>query len=445
MSYGTWSSEGVIVFSGIVGTGLLRVSANGGEPAPAVTSSLHKTEAWPQFLPDGHHFIYLTLAPPGSPHELLLGSLDSTEPIRLMQSNSRVVYAAPGYLFFVREGTLRAQPFDAATPKVSGEAAVVAENLLYFQPVGFADFSVSDTGVLSYQGVTSASTLVWHTRDGSEVGSVGPAAEYTWPFRLSPDGERLAVALGDHRTGTTDLWLFDLRRDTQSRFTSDPGVEWTPVWSPDSRQIAFVADRNAPPFLHVKRVGDTGGGEALLKPTWWPQVVWDWVGTSAGQFIIYDDGTPATNNDLMVLPLSGDRTPRPFLRTAFSETGARFSPDGKSVAYVSDDGGRTQIYVRPFEGSGETQQISTTGGTSPRWNRDGQELFYVAADDRLMAVAIKGTSLFAAGTPRALFTANAQQNEYEVSPDGQRFLVHKRGGPVAPITVVVNWAAGLRR
>jgi Tol biopolymer transport system component len=128
------------------------------------------------------------------------------------------------------------------------------------------------------------------------------------------------------------------------------------------------------------------------------------VGTSAGQFIIYDDGTLETNNDLMVLPLSGDRTPRPFLRTPFSETGARFSPDGKSVAYVSDDGGRSQIYVRPFDGPGETQQISTAGGTSPRWNRDGQELFYVAADDRLMAVAIKGTSPFAAGTPRALFT-----------------------------------------
>jgi Tol biopolymer transport system component len=442
-SYGAWSREGVIVFSGS-GTGLLRVSATGGEPAPAVASSLHKLETWPHFLPDGRHFLYIDLAQPGTPN-VLLGSLDSREPIRLMRSDSRVVYAAPGYLLFVREGTLQAQPFDAATLKVSGEPAVVAENLLYFQPVGFADFSVSDTGILSYQGVTSASTLVWHTRDGSEVGSVGPVAEYTLPFRLSPDGERIAVALGDHRTGTTDLWLFDLRRDTQSRFTSDPGVEWTPVWAPDGRQIAFVADRNAPPFLHVKRVGDAGGGEALLKPTWWPQVVWDWVLTSEGQFIIYDDGTPATSNDLMVLPLSGDRKARPFLRTPFSETGARFSPDGKWVAYVSDDAGGSQVYVRPFERAGDTRQISTAGGSSPRWSRDGKELFYVAADDRLMAVAVNRTSAFETGTPKALFTINAQQNEYEVAPDGKRFLVHKRGGPAAPVTVVVNWAAAVRR
>jgi eukaryotic-like serine/threonine-protein kinase len=167
--------------------------------------------------------------------------------------------------------------------------------------------------------------------------------------------------------------------------------------------------------------------------------------TSEGQFIIYDDGTPATSNDLMVLPLSGDRKARPFLRTPFSETAARFSPDGQWVAYVSDDAGRSQVYVRPFERAGDPRQISTAGGSSPRWSRDGKELFYVAADDRLMAVAVNRTSAFETGTPKALFTINAQQNEYEVAPDGKRFLVHKRGGPAAPVTVVVNWAAAVRR
>ena len=447
---GTWGRNGTIVFVAGPDGSLNRVTAKGGaEPALLVKPDPAREEmgyAWPYFLPDGHHFLYLSYRR-DQRKEVLIGALDSPDVKHLMQAESRAVYAPPGYLLYVRDGTLLAQAFDPDKLSLTGEPVTVAENLLYFQPLGSSDVSASDNGVLACHAGTGLSRLVWYSRDGAEVGTVGEVADYHF-LRLSPDGQRLAVDIGDRRTGTVDVWVFDLVRGTSSRFTFDPGVEWSPVWSPDGRQIAFAADRSAVPNLNVKGFEDTGRGEQMVEPSsGWVQFPWDWAQTPQGQFIIYADGTRETGNDLMLLPLQGERKPRPFLRTKFDEDDARFSPDGRWVAYVSNESGRREVYLRPFEGSSEKWQISTAGGFRPRWRRDGKELFYLTAEGNIMAVEVKAGSGFEVGKPTPLFHVESARNDsgqYEVSADGQRFLVNS-GNQTQPVMVVVNWAADLKR
>jgi dipeptidyl aminopeptidase/acylaminoacyl peptidase len=375
-------------------------------------------------------------------YDLMVGSLTAEPPEHVMQVSSKAVYADPGYLLFVCEGTLVAQPFDLATRRPRGEPLALADGVSHFQRTGFSDFSVSRTGVIAYQNVAPPSRVVWYTRDGSEAGVVSPPDSYVTDFRISPDGQKIVAASGEPRTGTNDLWLFDLTRGIETRVTSDAGVEWTPIWSPDGRQLVFVADEGAaPPFLHVKRVGDPGLGEPVVPSTGWPQRAWDWSATHTGTFVIYEDGTPDTGEDLMVVPLSGERRPRVFVRPPFDETDARFSPDGRWVAYVSNESGRNEVLVRAFEGAGDAQQVSTSGGTAPRWSRRSKELFYFSTDGRLVSAPFADDHI---GAPRPLFSVQAQHGRYEVSDDGQRFLVNHGSGPTS-VTVVVDWPAVLKR
>jgi eukaryotic-like serine/threonine-protein kinase len=341
----------------------------------------------------------------------------------------------------VREGALLAQQFDLAAQQLGGEPAAIAEGVSHFQRVGASDFSVSRNGLLAFQAASRPSQLVWLTRDGSQAGIVGEPANYLLAFRLSPDGQRLVAARALPGTSTADLWLLDLARGTETRFTSQPVTEYTPAWSPDSREILFVADEGGPPFLHVKRVGQVGDGVPIIAPGRFPQSAWDWADRGDGTFAIYEDGSNLTGRDLMLLPMSGERKPRVFLRTPFDEVDARFSPDGRWVAYVTNESGRNEVVVRPFDGSSEPQQISTAGAMSPRWSRRSHELFFIGSDGRLMRSAVTASGL---GAPTALFTIDAQDGLYEVSDDGQRFLVNRGSGP-SPVQVIVNWPAALRR
>jgi Tol biopolymer transport system component len=441
---GTWGRKGTILISAET---IYRVTASGGDRLTVVEPDAARQEwacGWPYFLPDGNHFLYVSMA---AKNELRIGALESKEVIDVMPVDSRVIYTTPGDLLFVKEGTLLAQAFDLSRLKISGEPVTVAEKLLYFEPTGFADISASDNGVLVYQAGTNFSRLSWYSRDGAQLGDVGKAADYSW-VRLSPDGQRLAVDIGDQHTGTTDIWLFDLTRGNASRFTSDPGVEWSPVWSPDNKRIAFTTNRGAPPFIHVKGLGDIGSGESLNQPSGWTQFVWDWVKTPAGEFIIYGDGTPQTNYDLLILPLSGDQKSRTFLNTKFSEEEARFSPDGKWMAYASNESGRREVYLRPFQG-GEKWQVSTAGGFSPRWRRDAKELYYMDPNGNLMSVAMKPGAGFASEIPKQLFhvePAHDDYGQYDVAPDGSRFIVNVSGGNEAlSITVALNWTSSLAR
>ncbi len=445
----TWNRDGVILFSTIA-EGIYRVSAEGGTPA-LVRKPRQPNEQyfWPSFLPDGRHFLFLLGVT--SPRDLYLGSLDSDETQVLVKDASRAVYAPPGYLLYVRDGSLLAHAFDARTVRLTGEPILIAEGLWYFKPTGTADYAVSDNGVLTYRAGTSVSRLVWFDRRGVEIGTVGERKDYEVP-RISPDGQSIAVNVKDPRTGTTDVWTYDLSRGLSARVTFEPLMENGPVWSPDGRRIVFAADVGGPPHLYQKTVSETGSGELLVPLSGWVQWPNDW--SLDGRFIIYGDGDPKTGEDLTILSLEGDRKPRPFLRTQFNEVEARFSPDGRWVAYVSDESGRSEVYVRSFAeaGQGAKRQISIAGGTSPRWRRDGRELFFIAADKKLMTVPVRVGTTFEAGTPAALFRIDARDGprgsgDYDVTADGQRFLVNTSvtEANLLPLTAVVNWTRDLKR
>ena len=324
----------------------------------------------------------------------------------------------------------------------------IAAHFKNFRPTGGAAFSVSENGVLAYQSGTVVSRLTFLNRAGKEIGSVGEASSFESP-RFSPDGQKVAVTITDPRTGTNDIWIYDLTRGAATRFTSDPGTENIPVWSPDGHTLAFTADeKGQPPHIHVKGLNDAGKAEAIVDPSW-VQAVFDW--SKDGQ-LVYGDQPPETGADLFLLPMTGERgKPVSFLSTRFNESVARFSPDGKWIAYMSDESGKNEIYVRLIARPGEKWQVSNAGGVNPVWNRDGKELFYISSNSQLMAVPVTTGNAFEAGRPVPLFRVAAQRKEYEVAqydvaPDGQRFIVNSStGAPALPISVVINWTSELKR
>ena len=448
---GTWGSENTILFVGGDGPGaLLKVQASpGAEPAVVLSPG----GLWPYFLPDGRSFLYSSFEP-GKPSEVRIGSLDSSETHVVLQADSRAVYAEPGYLLFARDGTLMAQAFDLRTRRIAGDANAVAEDLLYFRNLGQSDFSVSRNGILAYQAGVTSSRLVWYRRDGTELGQVGDAANFGF-IRLSPDGEKVVVDMLDRRAGTTDISLFDLRRGAKPSFvTMDPVADWTPVFSPDGKQLAFASSRAGAPHVHVKDLNSSDDARTILPPGGVVQFVSDWSNGPTGDFIIYQDATPTTRIDLMRVAVSGDRTPQRLVDTPVDDTDGVVSSNGKWLAYVSTESGRNEVYVRAIGAGSNRHLVSAAGGLSPRWKRDSQELYYLATastmlfgatvpDGRLMAVTISPDGR--PGIPTPLFSVRARGSQYDTK-DGQRFLVNVgTGGGSLPITVDLNWAARLPR
>jgi Tol biopolymer transport system component len=434
---GTWGARGDILFAAPA-SGIFRVSANGGAPTTItrVDTAAEREHLAPHFLPDGRRFLY-TATDTNFRNRVYLGSTDSSSSALLMQVNSRVEYAAPGYLLFVRDRTLLAQHFDERAAVLQGDAFPVAERLQYFPPLGLAPFSASSTGVLAYQTGTIVSRLVWVDRSGREERMLGQPANYYFP-RLSPDGRRVAIAVLDQQY-RQDLYVFDVVRGTATRFTATPSIESSPAWSPDGRRIAFASDRGAPPFLHQKALDSGSDGEALLPPDGTLTAVLDW--STDGRSLLYLRADPVTNADVWVLPMEGDRKPAPLLNTKFAESDARLSPDGRWVAYVSDESGRPEVYVRSFPKPGEPRTISNGGGVLPRWRRDGKELFYVSGN-QMMAAAIRADANFELDSPGALFArGSARIVDFDVAPDGRSFLVNSAvtSPENLPITIVVNW------
>lgn len=447
---GTWNREGLIVFGGASGP-LYRVSVGGGEPTAATVldqSSFETSHRWPQFLPDGRHFIYFARSNRDENAGIYVGSLDSKETKRLFSTNLDAVYAPPGFLLFLRNEMLMGQKFDVEKLEFTGEPFLVAENVAYNIGLGRGAFSVSENGVLAFQsGSGELNQPLWFDRGGKQIGALGSASLY-FTVWLSPDEKQAAVNRVDTKTGAQDIWLFDLLRGIPSRFTTYPAGNSNPLWSPDGSSIVFSSNREGLNDLYQKTAGGTGNEEALLKSgeEKWPD---DW--SSDGQFIVYQSFNPKTKWDLWVLPMSGDRKPFPFLQTEFSEQQARFSPDVKWIAYTSDESGAAEVYVQAFPASGGKWRVSTSGGGQPIWRRDGKELFYIAADRKLMAVKIKLGATFETGAPEPLFetrvlTVTDFRNHYAVSSDGQRFLINSNieESRTTPINVVVNWTAGLK-
>ncbi len=450
---GTWNRDGVIVFAPNRVGALARVSATGGVPADVTALDRSRQETghlWPQFLPDGRHFLYLALSGRRENRGIYVHSLASKEAGLVLRTEVRATYTPPGYLLFVQQGTLMAQRFDSNRLQLSGEPARVAEQVAYNPGNGRTTLSASENGVIAYRtgsaGGVPMSELVWFDRGGKRIGSAGGPGLYVRP-RLSPDEKLIAVQRRDPQTGTDDIWLVDLARSTVSRLTFDSSNQTHPTWSPDGSRIAFASDQDGMSNLYQK-LSNGAGGEELLLSSDTSKFVTDW--SPDGRFIVYEDQGRGTGTDLWVLPLSGDRKPTPFLRTEFNESQGQFSPDGRWMAYSSNESGRVEVYVQAFPASGGKWQISTAGGSYPRWRRDGKELFYRAADRKLMAVEVQTASTLQAGQPRALFELRVSEVPvipYTVSADGQRFLVDTptEESNAAPITVVLNWFTELKK
>ena len=449
---GAWNRDGVIIFAPSPDDGLYRVSAAGGEVTPLTTldKAHESSHRWPQFLPDGRHFLYFSRQVEKS--GIYVGSLDSKETKRILDTDFNAMYAPQGYLLFVRESALMAQPFDASRLELTGEAFPVAEQVGLNTASRVSHFTVSESDVLVYEsgGETANSQLAWYDRAGKQISTVGPPGNY-FSIGLSPDEKRVAVERLEKGSG--DIWLIDMARNTPTRFTFDPARDLAPIWSPDGSRIVFGSVRNGPPDLYVKPASGSSNEELLLK-TSHAKVPTDW--SSDGKFILYSEINAKHKFDLWILPLEGDRTPKPFLQDDFDKSGAKFSPGGKWVAYYSDESGQYQVYVQPFPGPGGKYQVSTSGGSNPRWRRDGEELFYLAPDGKLMAVEVKVGSTFESGAAKPLFDTHVRglvsaglssRDNYAMSSDGQRFLINDltQISASTPMTVVLNWTAELKR
>jgi len=441
---GTWNREGTILFGGVTG-GLQRVSAAGGEPIainpPDRSEGQDADHLCPLFLPDGRHFLFLRRGEGSS--AIMVGSLDSNHWTKLLDGLSEAVYSPPGYLLFVQDGTLMAQPFDTKRLRLSGEAVPLADQVTY-EDFGRFAFSVSATGVLIYASDNSDSRLVWSDRSGRELGQVGEPGDYLG-IDLSPDDRHLAIERGDpHGEGEEhDIWLMDLVSGTSSRFTFDPDFEGCPTWSPDGSHIAFLARRGGKYGLYQKPANGTGEEELLLST---PGKAYPSSFSPDGRLLVFEgSGDEDAPPDLWILPLVGRRVASRFEKTPTWENSGMVSPDGRWIAHNTRD----VLYVQSFPTPSGKWQVATGAGF-PRWRRDGKELFYGTEKGELMAVDVRADTAFRMGVPRVLGRANSvrlykNRFPYAVTSDGQRFLVNRLDAVPSPVTVVLNWTAGLKR
>ena len=443
----SWNQAGTILFP--QGAEWRTVSAVGGAvstlPAPP-----GQRIAWPHFLPDGRHFLYH-----GRDAErgtgIYVGSLDSNQSRRLIASEFEGVYAPPGYLLFVREETLMAQAFDANSLELSGAPVAIAADAWVARGYAHGVFSAGANGTLAYVNAEIANTqLAWFDRGGRPLGTYGPARRYDSPPQLSPAGTEIAIARGPFFR--QDLWLLDSAHETDARFTFDPAASRVPVWFRDGSRILFQSERGDG---HARLYEKSTGGAGVETPVADVRDVNLQDVSPDGRLVVYMIVGNRGRFELWVLPLSGDRRPFPFLQTAFNNGQAQVSPDGRWIAYTSNESGRDEVYVQSFPTAGLKFQISRDGGAQARWRRSGGELFYLAPDRMLMAVPVNEGPRLTIGRPMPLFRTRLEflglqgpyfTAGYDVTPDGQRFLL--KAPPehvIPPIDIVLNWAALLSR
>jgi dipeptidyl aminopeptidase/acylaminoacyl peptidase len=435
---------GVIVFAPSSSGPLQRIAAGGGTPSPATAlSGKDLSHLFPWFLPDGQHFLFLAS---GANRALRAGSLGSREVKTIGPLNTSSVYAG-GYLLYLLENTLMAQPFDEKRLTTIGEAAPVAPQpqSVFFYRANRGLFSVSNEGQLAYQqGTAAGQQLTWFDRAGREVEALGGPSDFS-SVDLSPDRKNVAVSrLGQN----PDLWIYDTVRALATRFTFSTAVDQYPIWSPDGKAIAYRSNPKGRMDLY-RKAADGTGSEELLYADGVTKIPLSW--SPDGQRLLFYRIDPKTQRDIWVLPLENPSKAYPWLATPFNERFAKFSPDGRWVAYDSDESGRYEIYAAPFPGPGGKRQISTGGGGLPRWRADAREIFYVAPNGKLMAaeVSIK-SAIIDVGLVHPLGIAVNPNGEYmyDVSADGQRFLVAvpvEKKSTAPPITLVQNWTALVKK
>jgi eukaryotic-like serine/threonine-protein kinase len=450
---GSWSRDGSIVFAPSRTGPLMSIAAAGGVPRPITTLDQSRGELahrWPTFLPDGRHFVYFASSDHPDARGLYVGDLSSSDRRWLGATDSGAAYAPTGHLLFTRGVMLLAQPFDVGAMRLTGDPFVVQERVYPPTNVGPPCFSLSSTGILVFHVARLfRHQLAWFNRSGGQMDIALEAGSYFSPV-LSPDGSRVALERHDPNTWELGVWQFDLARKVLSRAT-ETSMSISPLWSPDGKSIAFSSGRGEAQGIY--RVASRGGKAELLLSDAKTLLLTDW--SPDRRVLLFQTHDEATKDDVWVLPVEEKRRPFPYLRSRFNEGQARFSPNGRWIAYVSDESGRSEVYVQPFPATGERWQISNDGGREPTWRRDGRELFYLAADRRLMAVPVQTLSRFTVGMGAELFrfpsdAPTENRISYAPSPDGQRFLVNVAAPdrvrlPPLETNVVMNWRSPASR
>ena len=446
---GSWGTNGVILYAPDTRTGIFRVSAAGGTPEQITKPSLPAvtTHRWPQWLPDGKHFLYF-----GGDHNnarsesagIYYASLDGKENRMLVRSFAGGRYVND-YLLYLRESTLMARRLDASAGKLLEDAHSIAQNVNFDISTWSGVFSASESEVLVYQmgGGALGTKLQWFDRAGKLLGTaLGP--ESIKDAQLSPDGKRVVATLGDP---TSDIWVLDLERGTRSRLTFQGTPNVSGVWSPDGKQIVFMSGRQGANFnLYIKPANGGGEEQPLLPVGTSDRVVGEW--TPDGRYVVFYQGSASGDFDIFALPMQGERKPFKVISTPLFDTDPAVSPDGKWIAYSS--GTRSEVFVSRFPAGAGKWQVSNAGGAIPHWSRDGKELFYIAPDRTMMRVPVGASGeSFEPGVPTALFRSTAVSNpaySYGVSPDGKRFLINSMDEQTSlPMVMVVNWQADLKK
>lgn len=453
---GSWGSSGIILFDGNRTDSIRQVSAAGGVPGAATKLNKElgqKFHAWPFFLPDGKHFLYLAGGDSASAasrdYQLSVASLDGGTSKALFRVASRVEYSPAGYILHSREGILFAHPFDASKLEVTGEPIPIAQNVAGGET---SNFSVSADGTVSYQIGASGelSELVWLDRSGKQLGKIDRPSYYR-DIRLSPDGARLAYQYEDPSRNQDDIWVHDLKRGVSSRLTFDEANEVWPVWSPDGTRIYYASNADNVFTIYERQANGLGEARRLCKPG----------KGNLGAIDISRDGRTIFGVELsdswniVTLAVGDSAEPTPIIATSYHETRPQLSPNGRFIVYQSNESGRPEVYVRELSAGGGKWQVSADNGFAPRWRADGKELFYLngAMDMIAVPVTTEGSS-FEAGLPNKLFNqvlnfAGITQYRYDVTSDGQRFLLNiplsSSSGVISQIVIVQNWPEELKQ
>ena len=426
---------------------LIGLPATGGQPVAVThtdTNSGDTSHLFPVFLPDGRRFLFYSVPS----NTVWIGSLDSSQVVRLLSADS-AAWCASGYLLFTRQDVLFAQPFDAGAGTLGGTATTVARQI-FRDANGYPAVSASATGALAYRtGIAATQTqLNWIDRSGRVLSGVGEPGYYRNPV-LSPDGGAVAVEAVDPQGRNQDIWTADVTRGGLSRFTFDPHNDVYPVWSADGQRIMFGSDRERGIFKLYDKASNGAGAERLLAKS--SDDMAPYSRSADGRFLLFRLNVTNTG----ILPLVGESKPRPLLQAAFSQNQAQPSPDGRWLAYTSNESGQYEVYIKNFPEATGKWQVSQGGGTYPRWRADGKELYYYAAGERMTAVSIAGDAAVSIGSPIVLFgkhfvngvnAAVGFRAQYDTQ-DGMRFLANipVDEEPSSPITVVLNWDRSLTR
>ena len=453
-SSAAWNEAGTIITSPgrVLAGDAFEISVQNGAIRPG------KPRSWPKFLPGGKHLLYVNPDSSGSGLRAYVAELATGREIELMPTDTQVTFtpdqpgSAKGHLLFGRSATLLAVRFDMQELRILGEPVPVAQDVPFMFGVGWSEFDTSREGALIYSTGPQEAQLTWLDRRGNELGVLDHPRDYFGFLRLSPDGMKVAYDVFDFSTGGQDIWAYSVAQETAERVSLTPGSNSSPVWSPDGTRLAFGSGQTGPLQLRVKRENDRGGGETFPHGVF--QLPTDW--SSDGRWIFYQNTGGESNGEIWIAS-TADHKISPFLQTQFDCSFAALSPDQTHVAFSANDTGQSEIYVQRFHPGdrpsliGERHRISRDGGNGARWRRDGKELFFLSPDRHVMAVEVEPGTDSAFGPPAALFRLATSYRSlvpvamgFEVSPDGQRFLVPIRRAVGAPLQVVVNWQTALK-